>query len=81
MKVEVLLFASLADRAGTASVTLEVPPGTKVSGLWDALGLRFPGLRAHGGRPLAACDLAYASWEHPLDDVREVAFLPPVSGG
>jgi molybdopterin converting factor small subunit len=30
---------------------------------------------------MAACDREYATWDRPLAGVREVAFLPPVSGG
>jgi molybdopterin converting factor small subunit len=42
---------------------------------------RHPALDAIGYRPLVACDLEYSSWDRALDGVREVAFLPPVSGG
>jgi len=81
MKVDVLLFASLADRAGTASETVELPPGADVAALWEALVARHPALDAAGYRPMAACDREYAEWDRRLDGVREVAFLPPVSGG
>jgi len=79
--VHVRFFASLADRAGTASTSVDVPSGTDVTGLWRALGRNHPGIADLGWRPMAACDLAYAAWDQTLDGVREVAFLPPVSGG
>jgi len=30
---------------------------------------------------LVACDVEYRDWSAKLDGVREVAFLPPISGG
>ncbi len=81
MRVKVLYFASLRDRTGTASESVDVGPGARVSELWDAVVSRHPGLRVVTVRPLVACDLEYASWERSLEGVREVAFLPPVSGG
>ena len=42
---------------------------------------RHPRLAELSYRPLVACDLDYSDWDRPLQGVREVAFLPPVSGG
>ena len=81
MTLRVLFFASLKDRAGTAEETIDVRDGADVAALWEALCERHPRLREVAIRPLAACDLTYAAWERTLDGVREVAFLPPVSGG
>jgi len=52
-----------------------------VTVLWSALIERYPGLKSTGFLPLVACDMEYATWDANLDGVREVAFLPPVSGG
>jgi molybdopterin synthase sulfur carrier subunit len=81
MIVEVRFFASLVDRVGCATESMEVAPGTDVAALWDRLRERHPGLDGIGFRPLVACDLRYSDWDARLDGVREVAFLPPVSGG
>jgi len=81
MTVRVLYFASLKDRAGASLETLEIEDGADVASLWETVQARHPGLREMTTRPLAACDLAYASWDQPLHGVSEVAFLPPVSGG
>lgn len=81
MIVRVLLFASLADRAGSASESIDVPPGTDVEGIWRRLTERHPSLAEIRYRPMAACDLSYAKWTETVDGVEEVAFLPPVSGG
>ena len=81
MHLQVRYFASLPDRTGTRAESLDVEPSTTVADLWSLLQARHPGLRDVTVRPMAACDLEYASWDRPLAGVREVAFLPPVSGG
>ena len=81
MEVEVLWFASLADRTGTRAERIEVQAGERVTDLWHRLRQRHPALAEVTVRPAVACDLRWAGWDAPLDGVREVAFLPPVSGG
>jgi molybdopterin converting factor small subunit len=80
-RVEVRYLASLAERAGRAAEFVELDPGADVERLWARLVERHPALGQLGYRPLVACDLEYAAWDRRLDGVREVAFLPPVSGG
>ena len=81
MPVEVLYFASLRERVGAGQETLDVDPSLDLNGLWELLVRRHPALAEVVPRPLAACDREYASWDRTLEGVREVAFLPPVSGG
>ena len=81
MQVEVRFFASLVERAGRSHELLEVDPSTDVEQLWRLLVERHPPLGGLSFRPLVACDLVYAGWDQRLEGVREVAFLPPVSGG
>ena len=81
MIVEVRFFASLVDRTGCARESVELREGTDVEGLWNVLVERHPELGGIGFRPMAACDLSYAGWDRSLSGVREVAFLPPMSGG
>ena len=81
MKIEVRFFASLADRAGGSSETVEVDPSSDIEALWSLLTTRHPALREVTVRPMVACDMVYSDWERKLAGVREVAFLPPVSGG
>lgn len=81
MNVEVRYFASLAQEAGCAREQVQVSEGGDVASLWRLLLRRHPRLSDLGFRPLVACDRTYSGWDHPLDGVREVAFLPPVSGG
>ena len=81
MFVEVLYFASLKQHSGCSSERVELTPGSDVGALWELLRRRHPGLSGLGFRPLVACDRSYADWGRSLGGVREVAFLPPVSGG
>lgn len=81
VKVEVRFFASLADRAGTSSESVEIDPSADVAGLWAVLATKHPAFAEIPYRPMVACDMTYAGWDRKLQGVREVAFLPPVSGG
>lgn len=81
MIVRILYFASLKERAGASEETVEVSETSDVAALWDLAQARHPRLREVTTRPLAACDMTYAEWDRPVSGVREVAFLPPVSGG
>jgi molybdopterin synthase sulfur carrier subunit len=81
MVIELRFFASLAERTGCKSESVEVQEGCDVAGLWRLLVERHPALADLHYRPLVACDQSYAAWNRPLDGIREVAFLPPLSGG
>ena len=81
MVVEIRYFASLAQHAGCSRESVELQDGADVTTLWRMLEQRHPGLAEVGFRPLVACDLDYAGWDRTLEGVREVAFLPPFSGG
>jgi molybdopterin synthase catalytic subunit/molybdopterin converting factor small subunit len=76
MRVKVRLFAGLRERAGATERELELPNGSRVADVWDALGLgkEPPGL-------LYAVDRAYVERDRPLAGGEEVALIPPVSGG
>lgn len=81
MHVQVKLFAILRELKGQSELELEVPAGTTVAGLQEAL---FP-LEARSGRfprsMLYAVNREYAPLDRELRDGDEVAFVPPVSGG
>jgi len=81
MRIDVRYFASLAERTGMATESVEIATGDDVAALWHRLVTRHPELDRLPFRPLVACDMDYAEWDRRLDGVREVAFLPPVSGG
>ena len=76
MKVDVRLFAALRERAGSATVAVELADGAAVGDVWPllALGDEPPGL-------LYAVNRAYADRAETLAEGDEVAVIPPVSGG
>jgi len=81
MKVDVRFFASLVELTGRTSETVEVDSGADVSAVWRVLVSRHPRLAELSYRPLVACDMSYAEWDSSVAGIREIAFLPPVSGG
>jgi molybdopterin synthase catalytic subunit len=76
VEVTVRLFAMLRERAGTGSVTLELPEGARVRDALDSLA----GL-AEGIPLVMAVNREYASEEQVLGAGDELALIPPVSGG
>jgi molybdopterin converting factor small subunit len=81
VSVQVLWFASLADRTRTRCETVPADDLPDVDALWAALERRHPSLREVRPRPVPTCDGRRVSWTASLHGVREVVFLPPVSGG
>lgn len=79
MKVRVLYFASLRERAGASSSEEELDPGATVGSLWG----RLAGREAFAGaaRPGFSVNGAWCAPTVVLEDGDEVGLLPPVSGG
>lgn len=79
--VRVLLFASLAERAGVRLIEAQVPRGMPVAGLWEHL----PVAATHDDPPPQGMRWAInRGWAAPgvaLTDGDEVAVVTPVSGG
>lgn len=80
MRVPVRLFAGLRERAGAASIDVEVPEPATVGGLLAALGAT-----PLGSLPPRSCIVAvnreYADEAQPIAAGDEIALIPPVSGG
>ena len=81
MRVNLLYFASFRDAAGLSEQIRELPEGTRVGQLWEAVAREIPRLAAFPDMPPAAVNREYVSAESVLSDGDEVAFLPPVAGG
>lgn len=81
MNVRVKFFAILRERAGAAEIMKELPEGSTVSQLWQALQQDYPKLAVSGIRLLYAVNQDYVAPDHVLKDHDEVVFIPPVSGG
>ncbi len=80
-KVKLLFFATLRDGARTRSAEIDVPSGTTVRGLKDAVVEKYPGLKEQVEHVLVAINREYAQDEMVVPEGAEVAFFPPVSGG
>jgi len=81
VKVTALLFARLREQAGGDRFALELPGGATVADAYAELRRRHPALEARREVVRAAVNQDFASWDDPLAEGDEVAFIPPVSGG
>jgi molybdopterin converting factor subunit 1 len=81
MNLQVKLFATLKDRAGSSTVAIELPDETTVSGLLDRLAAAQPKLAAALPTCLVAINQEFAFGSTPIRSGDEVALFPPVSGG
>jgi molybdopterin synthase catalytic subunit len=81
MEITVLLFASLADKAGWRRRAMEVEPGDTVAAVRDRLVAAHPALRPAVPTLLYAVNEEYAREDDPLLPGATLALIPPVSGG
>jgi len=79
--VRVRLFARLREQAGTDDENLELPLGSTVSDVYEALRRAHPALESNRNAVRAALNQEFADWDAVVADRDEVAFIPPVSGG
>ncbi|GIW16680.1 MAG: molybdopterin synthase sulfur carrier subunit [Tepidiforma sp.] len=79
--VTVLLFASLAERAGTRRLEVEVGEGELVRDVRDRVVARYPQLAAAVPTLMYALDEEYAREDAPVRAGATLALIPPVSGG
>lgn len=79
--VTVLLFASVAERAGARSVSLPWQDGDTVGDIRDRLVERYPALTASVPTLMYAVDEVYARATDPVRPGATIALIPPVSGG
>lgn len=82
MEVNILLFATLKDAAGSKHVTVQVTgERSTVAGVRAALAERYPDMRWLLGSAIAAVNQEFAEADEPIRPGDSVAFFPPVSGG
>jgi MoaD family protein len=81
IRIRVKFFAATREALGTKEIEREVPVGTTVRDLIDALEDEYPVLEAYTRFLNVAVNLAYVGMTTELRDGDEVACLPPVGGG
>jgi molybdopterin converting factor subunit 1 len=81
MRVKIRLFARLREIAGADELEREVPDGSTLAGVWQALSGEFPAMAPYRRAISGAVNADYARLDAAVADGDEVAFLPPVSGG
>jgi MoaE-MoaD fusion protein len=82
MQVQLLLFATLKDLAGTGSISLDLPgEQVTVAELRAELASRFPVMAPNLKIAIAAVNEEFAFPEDAVRHGNTVAFFPPVSGG
>jgi len=81
VRVQILYFAVLRERAGRGEESIELPAGADVRAARAAVAERHPAIAPLLPRVQTAVNRAQASEGTPLADGDEVALLPPVAGG
>lgn len=81
MKIKVLFFATLKDRAGRNEMELEITEAATVAVLKTRLAELLPNVAANLPTALASINHEFAFPDSTLNPGDEVAFFPPVSGG
>ena len=79
--VRTRLFARLREQAGSETEILELPDGSTVADVYEALRSRHPALESDRKAVRAALNQEFKDWDSRVSDGDEVAFIPPVSGG
>jgi MoaE-MoaD fusion protein len=81
MLVQILLFATLKDLAGSNRLTLTLPDSATVTDVRNALIALHPHMEANVNAAIAAVNEEYAFPKDAVHEGDQVAFFPPVSGG
>ncbi len=81
MRIEIRAFGGLAERAGRATLIVDLPYGADVADLRRTVATTYPELADLLPRVAVSVDLELASDATVLTEGQEVALLPPVAGG
>jgi molybdopterin converting factor subunit 1 len=81
VKLNVLYFAVLRERAGREHESIELPAGATAGALLETLVSRYPSFAGLAGRLQIAVNREMVPASQALHDGDEVALIPPVSGG
>ena len=78
--VRVRFLARLRDLTGKETEDLKAPADSRVSDVYEAMRVMYPGLPPRDSIR-AAVNHEFADWDAGVCNGDEVAFIPPVSGG
>jgi molybdopterin converting factor small subunit len=81
MRVDVRLFALARERAGAATLAVEVPEGATVADLKGALARTCPALEPVLAVSVIAVNSTYTWGPELVPPDADLAIIPPVSGG
>ncbi len=81
MDVQIKLFATLKDKAGSNKITVTVAEPATVTTLLEAVGAAYPALQTSLPIALVSVNKAFAGEDTAVSPGDEVALFPPVSGG
>jgi molybdopterin converting factor subunit 1 len=81
MDIQVKLFATLKDRAGSSRVDVDLPGDATVAVLLERLATAHPKLAPSLAACVVAVNQEFAFGSTPIRSGDEVALFPPVSGG
>ncbi len=81
MQIKVLYFATCADIVGNREQTIDLPPGSVLDDLIQAVISEHPRLAPVRQSAMISLNQEYANGDAALSDGDEVALIPPVSGG
>ena len=81
VQVRIHFYSYFKDLAGSAEVTENIAPGSRLEELLQKLFLRFPKLAAMQRSALVAVGVDYQAGDYVLSEGDEVSLFPPVQGG
>lgn len=80
MRITVLYFASLADKAQQGQQQLDLAENISLSELYTQLQQQH-GFELGSSKVRVAINDEFASWDDAINDGDTIAFIPPVAGG
>ena len=80
MRITVLYFASLADKAQQGQQQLDLADNLSLSELYTQLKQQH-GFELDTSKGRVAINDEFASWDDAINDGDTIAFIPPVAGG
>ena len=81
MKIKVLLYYHLKEKAGTGNLDFDLENGSTIKDLKQKLIIAYPALRTHLDNVMILLDGKIVLDEDKLKEAANVSFLTPVGGG